>query len=272
VQTPADKALGSPDGYEILRSSNGSFTDDLEVFQLKDISASSWFDSTESAQTYHYRIRTTSGTKSNPYSVRGPDSGVVSHTSLDSSDMQSIPTTKFDQYTTSKTRATARFGNYGLDSAYQTPLGIAGGAGKAAGASSIAAKPTQTPAQTVTFDQIGTGENRSAQMIVGGKCSIDVDPDDPGVIDATELQGTPVSTTPPADQQIAKFNAATGQWEPTSIFALSINGVGVSTDMLIYINGIPFSVASPDQVNGVFVQKNNTLLQTFGLQINGVPI
>src|SRR3954462_6406404 len=86
--SPVDGA----DGYEILKSANGSFTDDLQIIPVKNANQSSFFDSLGgNSQTAHYRIRTTSGTAANPQSQRGPESGPIKHTSIDASDTVSVP-------------------------------------------------------------------------------------------------------------------------------------------------------------------------------------
>ena len=183
----------SVDGFEILKSQNGSFTDDLQVIPVSGGQQSSFFDSMGGgAQTAHYRIRATSGTASNPQSVRGPDSGVVSHTSIDSGDTTTKPSTRFDQFTTDATRSQARKGNYGITS-YTSSLGQTGGAGSGSGAGQSGGSTNPpTPSVTTTFDKIGTGENTSATMTVGEGASIGPDDLNPGVINATEINGIPI--------------------------------------------------------------------------------
>ena len=102
------------DGYEILASVNGSFTDDLQVIPIKDPSQNTFFHSTNgTAQTVSYRVRTTSGTTTNPQSQRGPETGPIRSTSINPSDTSAVPFVRFDVSTTDSTRARARFGNYG---------------------------------------------------------------------------------------------------------------------------------------------------------------
>jgi hypothetical protein len=212
------------DGYEILKSASGSFADDLQVIPVKNVNQSTFFDSLGgNAQTAHYRIRTTSGTAANPQSQRGPESGVIRHTSIDASDTKSVPTTIADTFTTDQTRALARRGNYGA--IRPTPLGKAGGSKVASGSKSVPGSPAGQPAQGATsFASIGTSTNNSATMIVSGAASIVPDPANPGTIDATELQGTEVSTAAPDDQQLLHYSAADGEWEPTSI--IDLGGAG----------------------------------------------
>ena len=106
--------VAGSDGYEILKSPSGSFTTDLQIIPVKNANQNSYVDSTvNGGQKSFYRIRTTSGTKQNPQSQRGPESGVVSHTAILSSDTTTKSTTKLDQFTTDTSRAGAKRGNYG---------------------------------------------------------------------------------------------------------------------------------------------------------------
>jgi|SRR5581483_5281590 len=274
VQTPSDTALGSPDGYEILKSASGTFTDDLEVIPITNAAQSSYFDSTDgNSKTVSYRIRTTAGTPSNPQSARGPESGVVAHTSIDSNDTNTIPTTVQDKYTTSKTRSLARFGNYGLQSAFKTSLGRVGGAGTAGGTASIgnAGSGSSTPSTTtaVTFDQIGSGENLSAQMVVGGGASIDVDPADPGVIDATNLQTTPVSPTAPALGQLFVLDA-TGTLVPMTLWStVKLNGIPISDDFDVFVNA---QSNLESRVAAFNVNRSVQPARNVSVQVNNFPV
>lgn len=204
------------DGYEILKSISGSFTDDLQVVPVKNRNQAQFFDSTGgNALTVHYRLRTTSGTITNPQSQRGPESGVIRHTSIDASDTTSVPVTVRDNFTTDKTRALSRLGNYGAIKL--STLGKAGGTNVAVGSNSLKGNPAGTPATgTSSFASLGTSENTSAKLIVGGGASIVPDPTNPGIIDSTELQGTPVTETSPTDQQLLQYSATDSQWDVTS--------------------------------------------------------
>ena len=218
--------VAGADGYEILKSQNGSFADDLQVIPVNNASQSNFFDSMGgNAQSASYRIRTTSGTASNPQSQRGPESGVVSHTSIDASDTASKPTTQFDNFTTDKTRSLARIGNYGAIKL--SPLGKAGGSligsGPKGGAGTSAGLPTKNAA---SFSGIGTGTNSSATMIIAGGGQIIPDVNNPGIIDSTALQGTPVTTAPPTDGQVLQFSASSGVYQPASII-----GVGTQANL-----------------------------------------
>lgn len=107
-------APGTPDGYEIVKSPSGNFMSDLTIIPIRDPAATTYFDSVGGhPQTASYRIRTTAGTPTSSYAQHGPESGVVTHTSIDSSDTSTTPTSKRDNYTSDKVRATASRGRYG---------------------------------------------------------------------------------------------------------------------------------------------------------------
>lgn len=213
--------VSGSDGYEILRSLNGSFTDDLQIIPVKNANQTSFFDSLGgNSTTAHYRIRTTSGTAANPQSQRGPESGVVRHTSIDSSDTKSVPVSVFDTHTSDSTRSRSRFGNYGAIKV--SPLGQAGGSKIGSGAKAPVSSSSQ-PAQAATsFSTIGTGKNTKGVLVVGSGASIVPDPSSPGVIDATQVQGTPVTTTPPTDGQIPQYSASSGALVYASIIAIGL--------------------------------------------------
>lgn len=207
------------DGYEILKSQNGSFSDDLQVIPVKDINQSKFFDSTGgNSQKASYRIRTTSGTLANPQSQRGPESGVITHTSIDAADTISIPTTQFDNFTTDKTRSNARIGNYGA--IRPTPLGKSGGATVGSGTKAASA-PAGTPAVSKTAaSSLGTGKITKATITVGAGASIMPDPSAPGIIDANQLQGTNVTNVPPTNGEILQVINGTLQY--ASIIAVGL--------------------------------------------------
>ena len=220
--SPVLQASGA-DGYEILKSPSGSFTNDLQIIPVKDPNQSTYFDGTGgTAKTAFYRIRTTSGTAANPQSQRGPESGVIKHTSIDAADTATTPVTFFDNYTTDATRATARRGNYGaikLSSQSQpAKTRIApGGSGASSGASNVpsagssttsgvstgqnsstgsgtgSTAPTGPPgsapagASGTPFSQITSGTNKSATMVVQAGSSIAPSASNPGSIQANAL-------------------------------------------------------------------------------------
>lgn len=210
--------VAGADGYEILRSLNGSFTDDLQIIPVKNANQSSYFDSLGgNSTTAHYRIRTTSGTAANPQSQRGPESGPIRHTSIDASDTKSVPVTIFDTVTTDITRSNARLGNYGAIKV--SPLGQSGGRTVGAGARSIGSNSggSNGAAAATSFATIGTGRNTQGVLTVASGASVIPDPNSPGVIAANQIQGTAVSSTAPTDQQVLQYSAASGQAQFTSI-------------------------------------------------------
>ena len=117
------------DGYELLKSPNGSFKTDLQVIPIAHNSQTSYFDSLGgSSSTCSYRIRTTSGTPQTPQSARGPESGPIAHTSI-ATGATTTPTTIRDISSTDKSSSITRLGNYGN---FKTP----GSPGNSAAASS----------------------------------------------------------------------------------------------------------------------------------------
>jgi hypothetical protein len=196
--------VAGADGYEILKSASGSFTDDLQIIPVKNANQSSFFDSLGgNSQAAHYRIRTTSGTAANPQSQRGPESGPIKHTSIDASDTVSVPVTVFDTMTNDRTRSNARRGNYGAIKV--SPLGQSGGSLAGSGTKGGSGTSAGIPAKgSTSFAALGTGTNNSGTLIVGAGAAIISDPDSPGTIDATSVQGTPVTTTAPEDGQVAQ--------------------------------------------------------------------
>ena len=87
------------DGYEILKSQSGTFKTDLQIIPISHVNQTSYTDNFATATKCSYRIRTTSG--------------VVAHTSINTTDTATVPTTVRDMRTTDKSRAGARLGNYG---------------------------------------------------------------------------------------------------------------------------------------------------------------
>jgi|ERR1017187_3799453 hypothetical protein len=266
--------VSGSDGYEILRSLNGSFTDDLQVIPVKNSNQSSYFDGLGgNATAAHYRIRTTSGTAANPQSQRGPESGPVSHTSIDAADTKSVPVTILDNSTTDITRSGARRGNYGAIKV--SPLGQSGGSQVSSGANSRGVTSNlRPPVQSggTSFGTIGTGSNNSGVTVVAAGASIVPDPNNPGVIDANQVQGTPVTNAAPTDGQILQYSAANGQVQYASIIAVGVQaglqsvlplGLGeiyVATDTGNLFIGTPgvgagyLQVSDMSQMNDTFQQ------------------
>jgi len=261
--SPVPGASGA-DGYEILRSLNGSFTDDLQVIPIKNVNQSSFFDGLGgNSQTAHYRIRTTSGSAANPQSQRGPESGVVKHTSIDASDTTSVPVTFVDNFTSDKSRAGARRGNYGAIKVAPTGNQLAG-----SGAKGGAGTSTGTPAKNSTsFASLGTGTNKSGTLVVASGAKIVPDGLNPGIIDATQVQGTAVTDATPLDGQVLQYSAESGglvyasiiatgpQASLPSVLPLAIGEIYVATDTGNLFIGTPgvglgyLQVGDTSQVN-----------------------
>lgn len=106
---PSSNKISVADGYELLRSDNGSFAPGAYVsIALRDPSQTSYFDSLGGAvATKYYRLRATNGTASNPYSIHGIFTGTVKQSSIDASDTVTTPTTARDTQTTDATQTRA---------------------------------------------------------------------------------------------------------------------------------------------------------------------
>ena len=100
------------DGYQILRSSSGDFSNPEAVIIISGQNQSKFFDHILAGAgsltvTKFYKIRATNGIPHNPQSVLGVLSGIVSHTSLANNDTTTVPTTISDTTTTDKTQIAA---------------------------------------------------------------------------------------------------------------------------------------------------------------------
>ena len=273
-------AVSGSDGYEILKSPSGSFSTDLQIIPVKNANQTSYVDNTVTggAQCF-YRIRTTSGTKQNPQSQRGPESGVVSHTAISSTSSQTA-TTKLDQFTTDSSRAGARKGNYGafkqantgtltrVTGAGQKSGAASGASGPAAGTKSSGMKsiasastsssssgggsggggssPSSTP-----FSSISSGVNNTAVMQVGNGGQVIPNAANPGVIEATEAPWSGLFGDLLAGQYIPFDNTATVGTPATTISQV-VNGV----------LGIGTGVTSTTSTSGALVLTTATVLGT----------
>jgi len=241
--------VAGADGYEILRSLNGSFSDDLQIISVNNPNQSSYFDSLGgNAQTASYRIRTTSGTGSNPQSARGPESGPVKHTSIDAADTKSVPVTVFDNATTDSTRANARRGNYGAIK--QSALGKSGGSGVGSGTASSSgsgggsSNPPPSAGST-SFSLIGTGTNNLAAMTVASGAALAPDPSSPGIISANQIQGVPVVTDGPADGMILQALGGILQYNyPQTVVTATTNFAAVAGQLVACTNTISVTLPS----------------------------
>lgn len=104
-------ATRASDGYEILRSDNGDFTN-AAIIAIRNPNQISYLDSFATtggtgAVKKWYRIRATNGTFSQPASAKGVLSGVVTTSSIDPTDTVTVATTTFDTSTTDLTQTSA---------------------------------------------------------------------------------------------------------------------------------------------------------------------
>ena len=101
-------AVNGADGYEILKSTSTDFTT-VEIIPLRSPEGTAYFDALSGSGaantvTRHYKVRATAGTTQNPYSVLGKLSGMISSTSIDTTDtatastIQSDPVVQDDAY------------------------------------------------------------------------------------------------------------------------------------------------------------------------------
>ncbi len=239
------------DGYEILKSQSGTFTTDLQVIPVKNVNQTSYVDNLGGNIKCSYRIRTTSGTIQNPQSQRGPESGVVTHTSL-AVGSTAASTTRLDTFTTDKSRALARNGNYG---AFKIPgtvkpargqgsaaSGVVSGpaGGSSSGAKSIASSPTSnsgggssgggsTSVSSVPFSAITSGLNLNATMVVGAGASLTPNASNPGVIQATTAPWSGLFGDLTAAQFIYFDNTSTVGTPASSISQVSNGVIGIGS-------------------------------------------
>lgn len=95
------------DGYEILRSDTPDFSSPL-VIPIRSGVQNAYFDPVGgSPETKSYKIRATSGTLSVPHTVKGILSGIVTSTSIDSTDTVTAESTTLDTTTDDEIQAIA---------------------------------------------------------------------------------------------------------------------------------------------------------------------
>lgn len=93
---------GNPaDGYIVEISTNGDFSTGAIAVTLKGAENSAYFDTVPTAQgaapaIRYYRVHCTAGTISQPQSVTGRSSGVISSTAISPNDTTTPPTPKID--------------------------------------------------------------------------------------------------------------------------------------------------------------------------------
>lgn len=105
------------DGYIVSVSSNGDFSTGVDEHKLPGNQAVSFFDSVPTSggaapAARFYTVRATSGTVSNPQSVQGIATGVVSSTALAPNDTTAPSTTALDTTTNDSIQSRTRTGNY----------------------------------------------------------------------------------------------------------------------------------------------------------------
>jgi hypothetical protein len=71
----------------------------------------------------------------------------------------------------------------------------------------------------LSFADMVSGENFTAEMVVGEGATLAPDPSVPGVISANYLWNTPVASVPPEDGQILVYNASLDEWIPSDGFS-----------------------------------------------------
>jgi hypothetical protein len=107
-------AIVGADGYEVQRSDDGSFTDSGTItIPITNRLQNSHFDALGGVSVARtYRIRSTAGTDSRPYSVKGVWSFSVTETSIDSTDVVTPENTSYDLFTDDFTQRRTRLGYY----------------------------------------------------------------------------------------------------------------------------------------------------------------
>jgi len=93
-------AVSGADGYEVLKSTSTDFTDP-EIIPLRSPEGTAYFDSLSGSGaavtvTRHYKVRATAGTSTNPHSVLGKLTGMISSTSIDAADVATASTVQSD--------------------------------------------------------------------------------------------------------------------------------------------------------------------------------
>lgn len=101
-----------PDGYEILASASGDFVSDVQVYSLNDVTQTQFFVPTTGKTKLSFRMHSTAGNPYTPQSTFGADTATVTHTSIDTTDSTTKPTTIRDTGTSDRTRAASNQGRY----------------------------------------------------------------------------------------------------------------------------------------------------------------
>lgn len=111
------QAVTGADGYIVDISANGDFSTTLSSKNLLGNNNITLFDSipTSNGATpaiRYYRVRATAGTVSQPQSVSGLPTGVLSSTAIAPNDTTTSPTTSSDSTTSDRHQAGTGSGNY----------------------------------------------------------------------------------------------------------------------------------------------------------------
>ena len=104
-------AVKGADGYQLLRSATGDMSSPT-VIVLGSPQQTTYVDTFANPTKMYYKIQATAGTQSQPHSVIGNPSGVVSGTSIDASNTTTTPTTVYDNTTNQKSQTKGSSGNY----------------------------------------------------------------------------------------------------------------------------------------------------------------
>ena len=105
------------DGYEVDISTTGDFSTGITTVSLNSPDQVAYFDSVPTSggaapALRYYRVRATSGTITEPHSVKGGNSGVLSSTAIAPNDTTTTSTTGTDQYTSDEANAGSGRGKY----------------------------------------------------------------------------------------------------------------------------------------------------------------
>jgi hypothetical protein len=105
------------DGYRVDISTNGDFSTGIQTVTLKGNANTAYFDTVPTSggatpAARQYRVRATSGTASDPQTVDGLNSAVISSTAIAPSDTTTAPTTTIDSTTSQNNQARTGGGNY----------------------------------------------------------------------------------------------------------------------------------------------------------------
>src|SRR5208282_4960322 len=162
-----------------------------------------------------------------------------------------------------------------------SPLGQAGGKGVGSGTKSGSGASAGTPSTgSTSFSTLGSGTNTNSNLTVGAGSSISPDPSNPGIVNANQLQGTPVTLTPPVAGQVLQYNGTTlaytsiiavgPQSALSSVLPLALGEIYVATDTGNLFIGTPGVGAGYIQVNDM--SQTNDTLQAMLAELKGIKL